>query len=51
MHGDALTNLLFVPSGSTIIEITGDFMERKQDWYSKKIQMNLTSILDQCIMF
>ena len=36
MHGDALTNLLFVPSGSTIIEITGDFMERKQDWYSKK---------------
>ena len=36
MHGAALTNLLFAPSGSTIIEITGDFMEKKQDWYSKK---------------
>ncbi len=36
MHGAALTNLLFAPSGSTIIEITGDFMKRKNDWFSKK---------------
>ncbi len=36
MHGAALTNLLFAPSGSTIVEIAGDFMERERDWYSKK---------------
>ena len=26
MHGAALSNLLFAPSGSTIVEIAGDFM-------------------------
>ncbi len=36
MHGAALTNLLFVPSGSTVIEITGNFMEGKNDWFSNK---------------
>ncbi len=36
MHGAALTNLLFVKSGSTIIEITGDFKRNKNDWFSKK---------------
>lgn len=36
MHGAALTNLLFAPSGSTIVEITGDFMKQKNDWFSKK---------------
>ena len=51
MHGAALTNLLFVPSGSTVIEITGNFMEGKNDWFSNKILINLTSLLDQCLMF
>ena len=36
MHGAALTNLLFVPEGSTVIEITGDFAKRENDWFSKK---------------
>ena len=36
MHGAALTNLLFVPKNSTIIEITGDFDKRNNNWFSKK---------------
>ena len=36
MHGAALTNLLFVPSGATIIEITGNFLMSDQDWISEK---------------
>ena len=35
MHGAALTNLLFAQSGSTIIEITGNFKKNKNDWFSK----------------
>ena len=36
MHGAALTNLLFAHSGSTIIEITGDFKTKDGDWVSEK---------------
>lgn len=36
MHGSALTNLLFTPSGSTVIEITGDFKNLNNDWISEK---------------
>ena len=36
MHGAALTNLLFAPSGSTVIEITGDFKTKDIDWVSEK---------------
>ena len=36
MHGAALTNLLFTPKYSTVIEITNDFYEKKQDWFSEK---------------
>ena len=35
MHGAALTNLIFVQSGSTVIEITGDFKRNKNDWFSE----------------
>ena len=40
MHGAALTNLLFAPSGSTIIEITGDFKTKDGDWVSEKNSKN-----------
>ena len=36
MHGAALTNLLFAPKYSTVIEITGDFDKRNSDWFSEK---------------
>ena len=36
MHGAALTNLLFAPKYSTVIEITGNFDKRNSDWFSEK---------------
>ena len=36
MHGAALTNLLFAPKHSTVIEITSDFDKRNNNWFSKK---------------
>ena len=36
VYACALTNLLFTQSGSTIIEITGNFKRNKNDWFSKQ---------------
>jgi len=36
MHGAALTNLMFCKEKTTVIEVTGNFLKDKSDWFSKK---------------